>query len=96
MTRQCRSESCFAPEIACNLGDTFDQCSNFIREGQDARDIDVPTLPDGAATPWTGSSLGTIDLSYVAAPFVGIEQQGECHGTGTLTFEVHVGQARSR
>lgn len=64
MTAKCPHKDCWAPEIACNFGDDLARCEYY--KGLAEAEGEQTTSEDAFLLPWSGNSLGTVDLQFVA------------------------------
>jgi hypothetical protein len=85
MATKCPEKDCWAPELACNLGSDLTQCPHYkelVKEGNGSKGATTDFL-----LPWSGNSLGTVDLQFIAGrsrPIV-IGVIG-AHGAGKTTL----------
>jgi len=69
MSKQCKQPHCFAPDVPCHLGEEDrNQCEIWKESvGHPTADQpEVPSEPEGLLFPWSGNSLGTVDVPFVA------------------------------
>lgn len=85
MASKCPEIDCWAPDVACNLGWELAQCPHYkdlLKETSESK-----SAPTDFLLPWSGNSLGTVDLQFVAGrsrPMV-IGVIG-AHGAGKTTL----------
>lgn len=61
---KCPNNNCFAPETPCNLGEhDLSRCPFWKGSTKNTKDLHSE---DGYLLPWTGNTLGTADLEFVA------------------------------
>lgn len=64
MAPKCPENDCWAPEIACNLGWDLAQCPHYKAA---VKETDASNAtPTDFLLPWSGNSLGMVDLHFVA------------------------------
>jgi hypothetical protein len=104
----CASKTCFAPETGCNLGESLASCPHYRRlEGLSDHSDGGPAGPLAASAaeligrpvPWTGSSLGSVDLGFLAArsplrmvAVLGDANAGKTTLLSTLYLLLHAGE----
>src|SRR5467141_3447083 len=66
MSKECKHPYCFAPEVPCHLGEEDkSKCSPWNEgNGHVAPEQGAPS--EDLLLPWSGNSLGTVDLPFVA------------------------------
>ena len=62
---QCSRETCFWPEVGCNLGHLDHSKCPLLSVDSTAKQDDQPP-PDAVAMPWSGGVLGLADLGFIS------------------------------
>lgn len=64
MLKKCSKDDCWAPEIACNLGESdFRVCPHW--QGGEADTVQEDSR-EGVLLPWSSNSFGTTDVQFIA------------------------------
>lgn len=69
MNKPCDHPNCFAPDVACHMGEQdWKQCDIWKASKGNGRPAEVgpQSEAEGLLFPWSGNSLGTVDLPFVA------------------------------
>lgn len=66
---KCRNRRCFAPDVACALGeDTPADCKEWLSGTGTEGEAGKPQAEDrNSSLPWAGTAMGTRDLAFLAA-----------------------------
>lgn len=65
MIKLCKNENCWAPEVACNMGEEdYTKCPHFtgIKGNKDIKE----KIEKGFLLPWSSNAMGNIDLQFLA------------------------------
>jgi hypothetical protein len=66
MSRECKVEHCYVPETACHLGEEdWKACPNWQAMADQKPDAQSRGATDAVLLPWTGNSLGSVDLPFL-------------------------------
>ena len=65
MAGHCKDKNCWAPEVACNMGEEdYTKCPNYI--GVHDNQAGKEKGEKGFLLPWSGNTFGNIDLQFLA------------------------------